>query len=114
MLALRSTRHLPASWRERGLAMDWIWSWQLDTPAPGRTRVVQRNRLRLRPRWFEWAFLAAIVPADFVMAERGTAAHRLHSRRIVFVAYGQRHQLLDQTGAGTAGSGSLGVGTHVV
>jgi hypothetical protein len=56
LLALRSTRHLPASWRERGLAMDWIWSWQLDEPVPGRTRVIQRNRMRLRPAWFERAF----------------------------------------------------------
>jgi len=68
LLVLRSTRHLPASWRQRGLAMDWIWSWQLDEPAPGRTRVIQRNRMRLDPWWFERAFLATIVPADFVMA----------------------------------------------
>jgi hypothetical protein len=68
LLVLRSTRHLPASWRQCGLAMDWIWSWQLDEPALGRTRVVQRNRMRLEPGWFERAFLATIVPADFVMA----------------------------------------------
>jgi hypothetical protein len=48
--------------------MEWIWSWHLDEPAPGRTRVIQRNRMRLDPWWFERAFLAAIVPADFVMA----------------------------------------------
>jgi S-formylglutathione hydrolase FrmB len=68
LLVLRSTRHLPASWRQRGLAMDWIWSWQLDEPVPGRTRVIQRNRMRLEPAWFERAFLATIVPADFIMA----------------------------------------------
>ena len=49
LLVLRSTRHLPASWRQRGLAMAWIWSWRLREPAPGRTRVVRRNRLRLHP-----------------------------------------------------------------
>jgi hypothetical protein len=68
LLVLRSTRHLPASWRQRGLAMDWIWSWHLHEPSPGRTRLVQRNRMRLDPWWFERAFLATIVPADFVMA----------------------------------------------
>ena len=68
LLVLRSTRHLPASWRQRGLAMDWIWSWQLDESTPERTRVIQRNRMRLEPAWFERAFLATIIPADFIMA----------------------------------------------
>jgi hypothetical protein len=68
LLVLRSTRHLPASWRQRGLAMDWIWSWHLEEPTRGRTRVIQRNRMRLRPVWFERAFLATIVQADFIMA----------------------------------------------
>jgi hypothetical protein len=68
LLVLRSTRHLPSSWRQCGLAMDWIWSWQLEEPSPGQTRVIQRNRMRLDPWWFERAFLATIVPADLVMA----------------------------------------------
>jgi hypothetical protein len=68
LLVLRSTRHLPASWRQRGLAMDWIWSWHLQEPTAGSTRLLQRNRMRLRPGWFERAFLATIVPADFIMA----------------------------------------------
>ena len=68
LLVLRSTRHLPASWRQRGLSMEWIWSWHLHEPTSGRTRVVQRNRMRLDPWWFERVFLATIVPADFVMA----------------------------------------------
>jgi hypothetical protein len=62
LLVLRSTRHLPASWRQRGLAMDWIWSWHLSEPTAGSTRLIQRNRMRLRPVWFERAFLATIVP----------------------------------------------------
>jgi hypothetical protein len=68
LLVLRSTRHLPASWRQRGLGMDWIWSWHLSQPDPGRTRVIQRNRMRLDPAWFQRAFLTAIIPADFIMA----------------------------------------------
>jgi hypothetical protein len=79
LLVLRSTRHLPASWRQRGLAMDWIWSWQLDEPVRGRTRVIQRNRMRLEPAWFERAFLATIVPADFIMAR----SHLRGLRRLV-------------------------------
>jgi hypothetical protein len=68
LLVLRSTRHLPACWRQRGLAMEWIWSWHLCEPTSGCTRLIQRNRMRLQPAWFERAFLAAIVPADFIMA----------------------------------------------
>jgi hypothetical protein len=68
LLVLRSTRHLPVSWRRRGLAMDWIWSWHLSEPTAGSTRLIQRNRMRLDPWWFERAFLATIVPADFIMA----------------------------------------------
>jgi hypothetical protein len=68
LLVLRSTRHLPASWRQRGLAMDWIWSWHLSQLIPGCTWVVQRNRMLLHPWWFERVFLATIVPADFIMA----------------------------------------------
>jgi hypothetical protein len=68
LLVLRSTRHLPASWRQRGLAMEWIWSWHLHEPTPGSTRLIQRNRMRLHPRWFERGFLATIVPADFIVA----------------------------------------------
>jgi hypothetical protein len=48
--------------------MEWVWSWHLKQPVAARTRLIQRNRMRLRPRWFEAAFLGAIVPADFIMA----------------------------------------------
>ena len=54
--------------------MDWIWSWPVDEPIGGCTRVVQRNRMRLHPWWFERAFLGTIVPADFVMARRAICA----------------------------------------
>jgi hypothetical protein len=96
LLVLRSIRHLPASWRQRGLAMEWIWSWQLDEPVPGRTRVIQRNRIRLEPAWFERAFLATIVPADFIMARshlrglrgraQGSAWPAVRNRRIARTA----------------------------
>jgi hypothetical protein len=38
----------------------------------------------------------------------------LHGGRVVAVAEGQRHQLLDKPGAGTAGSGRLGMRPHIV
>jgi hypothetical protein len=50
------------------LAVEWIWSWHLHEPTSGSTRLIQRNRMRLRPVWFERAFLATIVPADLIMA----------------------------------------------
>jgi hypothetical protein len=96
LLVLRSIRHLPASWRQRGLAMEWIWSWQLDEPVPGRTRIIQRNRIRLEPAWSERAFLATIVPADFIMARshlrglrgraQGSAWPAVRNRRIARTA----------------------------
>jgi hypothetical protein len=95
LLVLRSTRHLPASWRQRGLAMDWIWSWHLREPAAGRTRLVQRNRMRLDPWWFERAFLATIVPADFIMAR----SHLRGLRRRVEAAAGQGIVLLPAAGS---------------
>jgi hypothetical protein len=68
-LVLRSTTHIPVAWRRhRHVAMEWVWSWHLTEPAFGRTRLVQRNRIILEPSWFEVAFLAVVVPADFVMA----------------------------------------------
>jgi hypothetical protein len=88
LLVLRSTRHLPASWRQRGLGMDWIWSWHLGQPDPGRTRLVQRNRMRLDPAWFERAFLATIIPADFIMARshlRGLQ-HRVEASTVQSIA----------------------------
>ena len=68
-MVLRSTTHMPRAWRERyGARMEWVWSWHLKQPVAAPTRLIQRNRMRLRPRWFEAAFLSAIVPADFIMA----------------------------------------------
>ena len=78
-VALRSTRHVPIAWRDGfGASLEWVWSWHLDEVRPGVTRLVQRNRMKLRPRWFEVAFLATIVPADFIMAR----SHLLAVKRL--------------------------------
>src|SRR5690606_21147057 len=51
-------------------------------------------------------------PAHLVMAEIGAAADGGDGRRLVGIAQCELHQLLDKTGAGSAGSGSLGVGAY--
>ena len=77
LMVLKSTTHLPREWRERyGARMEWVWSWHLEQPAPGRVRLVQRNRMRLWPRLLEAVFLGVIVPADFIMARSHLRAIR--------------------------------------
>jgi hypothetical protein len=68
-LVLHSTTHIPPSWRERfGAAIDWTWSFQLTKLPGGGTRLHVRVRGRAEPWWLVAAYIAAIVPADFVMA----------------------------------------------
>jgi hypothetical protein len=66
---LHSTTDVPPSWRDRfGAAVDWTWSFHL-TPLPeGRTRLHVRVRGRAGPWWVAAAYIAAIIPADFIMA----------------------------------------------
>jgi hypothetical protein len=85
VLVLRSTSHLPASWRRRGLAqLDWTWTFVLDPIDGGRrTRFGFRSRWTTSPWWLTAGGHLLIVPADFVMARdmlRGvkTRAERLH------------------------------------
>lgn len=68
-LVLRSTSHLPPGWADRyGARIDWTWSMGL-TALPGqRTRLQLRVRGRMAPWWVSMLYVAAIVPADFVMA----------------------------------------------
>lgn len=61
--------------------MDWAWTWQL-TPLPeGRTRLLQRNNGRLTPAWAGLAYVATIVPADFVMARSHLRGIRQRAER---------------------------------
>lgn len=68
-LVLHSTSHLPATWRDRGIArLDWSWTFAL-TPTPdGGTRFHFRSRWTTAPWWFTAAGHLLVVPADFVMA----------------------------------------------
>ena len=68
-LVLHSVSHVPAAWqREIGAAIDWTWCYQL-TPGPGwTTRLHLRARGRTEPFLLTAAYLAAIPPADLIMA----------------------------------------------
>src|SRR5512133_2187231 len=69
-LALHSTSHLPASWREKHkAALDWSWAFVL-TPIDGghRTRFLFRSRWTTAPWRFTLGGWLLIVPADFGMS----------------------------------------------
>jgi hypothetical protein len=69
LLVLHSTTHLPASWRVRlGAAIDWSWTFTLVGTGDGGTRLLLRVRGRTRPWWLTASYVAALVPADYVMA----------------------------------------------
>jgi hypothetical protein len=69
-LVLRSTSHLPRSWRESGRAsVDWSWSFVL-VPLDGghRTRFLFRSRWVTSPWWVTLGGWLLLVPADLVMS----------------------------------------------
>jgi hypothetical protein len=69
LLVLHSTTHVPTSWRERlGASVDWTWTFVLEEDGDGGTRLLLRIRGRTRPWWLTAAYVAAIVPADAIMA----------------------------------------------
>jgi hypothetical protein len=69
LLVLHSTTHLPASWRARlGASIDWTWTFTLTPTREGGTRLLLRVRGQTRPWWLTAAYVAALVPADLVMA----------------------------------------------
>jgi hypothetical protein len=69
-LVLRSTSHLPLTWRQRGLAgVDWSWSFELLPVAGGRrTRLVFRWRSHTWPGWLTAGAHLVVVPADWVLS----------------------------------------------
>ncbi|MGZ4597219.1 MAG: hypothetical protein ACXV3V_09865 [Actinomycetes bacterium] len=67
-LVLRSTSHLPKSWRDRAV-LDWSWAFVLRPLDDGRrTRYHFRSRWVTEPWWFSLGGWLAIVPADFLMS----------------------------------------------
>jgi hypothetical protein len=69
-LVLESTTHLPASWRNSGIAgLHWTWAFDLTPVAGGSaTRLLFRWRARTRPWWLTVAAHGLILPADLVMS----------------------------------------------
>ena len=68
MLLLRSTTHLPTSWRIRaGCRVDWTWCFHLSPVGAWHTRVHVRVRGRAEPAWLSLAFVALLPPADLVL-----------------------------------------------
>ncbi len=66
-LVLRSTSHLPRSWRDRA-TLDWTWAFAL-APLDGgrRTRLHLRSRWATQPWWLTLGGWLVVVPADLVM-----------------------------------------------
>ena len=69
-LVLHSREHLPPGWAQRGAGIDFTWVFVLDDLGDGRTRLLFRCRSRLWPRWVEAFYVAAMIPADFVMSRQ--------------------------------------------
>lgn len=69
-LVLHSREHLPPGWAERGAGIDFTWTFMLDDLADGRTRLLFRCRSRLWPWWAEALYIAAMIPADYVMSRQ--------------------------------------------
>src|SRR6476661_7587879 len=69
-MLLRSTTHLPRSWRNRGIAaLDWTWVFLVDPLDGGtRTRFIFRWRAKTYPWWLRLLCHAVVVPADFLMS----------------------------------------------
>jgi len=81
LLVLHSTTHVPVAWRRRlgpALAFDWVWTFALDETADGCTRLLLRTRSRTSPWWLTAAYVAVLIPADFVMAQ--SMFHGLRTR----------------------------------
>jgi hypothetical protein len=69
LLVLHSTTHLPPGWDVRYDArFEWTWCFRLTPVGGDRTRVHLRVRGRGAPWWFIALYVAALVPADYVMA----------------------------------------------
>jgi hypothetical protein len=70
-LVLRSREHLPPQWADRyGAWIDFTWAFVLDDLGDGRTRFLFRCRARVGPTWVRAFYVAAVVPADFVMSRQ--------------------------------------------
>ncbi len=68
-LVLRSSSHLPPSWRRHDRAhLDWTWAFILEPVSEG-SRLIFRWRARTSPAWLTAGVHAFIVPADLMMSQ---------------------------------------------
>jgi hypothetical protein len=82
LLVLHSTTHVPAAWQARlGASIDWAWTFTLADAHDGGTRLLLRVRGRTRPWWLTAAYVAALVPADYIMARSMLAGIARRVRR---------------------------------
>jgi hypothetical protein len=69
LLVLRSQSHLPPGWREKYDArITWTWTFRLTELPDASTRVHLRVRGHMSPWRLTALYVAAIIPADFVMS----------------------------------------------
>lgn len=66
-LVLRSTSHLPRSWRD-STTLDWTWAFVVTPADGGRTRFHFRSRWVTSPWWLTLGGHLVVVPADFLMS----------------------------------------------
>jgi hypothetical protein len=67
-MALHSTSHLPASWRDKA-SLDWSWTFVLFPMDGGRrTRFLLRSRWVMSPWWLTLSGWLGIVPTDLLMS----------------------------------------------
>jgi hypothetical protein len=64
---LRSTSHLPLSWREHA-TLDWSWAFALTGLDGDRTRFQFRSRWTTSPWWLTAGGWLGLVPADSYMS----------------------------------------------
>jgi hypothetical protein len=69
-----------------GASVDWTWTFTLTGTGDGGTRLLLRVRGRTGPWWLTAAYVAAVVPADSVMAT--SMLHGIR-RRVVRAGDGQ-------------------------
>lgn len=81
-LVLHSTEHLPPGWAERfDATINFTWAFILQPVGDDRTRFTFRSRCQLTPWTVAAFYLAAMVPADFVMARQMMRGLRARAER---------------------------------
>ena len=84
-LVLRSTSHLPPSWRDRA-TLDWTWAFVLTPVDDGRgTRYHFRSRWVTQPWWLTLGGRFGLVPADFLMSRDALRGVKQRAERLAAV-----------------------------